>query len=226
MKRVLIFCVVVGLFAGQATAAMYYTLTPSYAMTLDDVWYSDALPSTGANFMTTTSPTTSQTTYGPPMQGDVGFFGSLDDTDDDDYATVKMGDPGADLSLNLWAYTDYALYVANDNQDIWGVALYLIADGTEYAMTTFTDVGPYTAKTLVLNFATASIPSGPGNDDLENVTDIGFYIRGHLIAGESGGDGYPSDSDTYHISVVPVPGAVILGILGLGVVGIKLRKYA
>jgi hypothetical protein len=30
----------------------------------------------------------------------------------------------------------------------------------------------------------------------------------------------------YGIAVVPVPGAVMLGILGLGVVGVKLRKFA
>ena len=35
------------------------------------------------------------------------------------------------------------------------------------------------------------------------------------------------DPDTYaEITVVPVPGAILLGILGLGVVGIKLRKFA
>ncbi len=42
------------------------------------------------------------------------------------------------------------------------------------------------------------------------------------------GDGfdYTTNSGSVDASVVPVPAAVILGILGLGVVGIKLRKYA
>ena len=40
--------------------------------------------------------------------------------------------------------------------------------------------------------------------------------------------GTPGDKDQYqdYLVRVPVPAAVILGILGLGVVGIKLRKYA
>lgn len=41
------------------------------------------------------------------------------------------------------------------------------------------------------------------------------------------GDGdYTTNSGSVGASVVPVPAAVILGILGLGVVGLKLRKYA
>jgi hypothetical protein len=37
---------------------------------------------------------------------------------------------------------------------------------------------------------------------------------------------YPSHGEWSHVTVTPVPAAVILGILGLGVAGIKLRKYA
>jgi len=125
MKRVLIFCVVVGLLAGQASAAMY-TLASDYAMTLKDVWYSDL---GSANIG---SPTTSESTYGSSMQGAVGFFGSLDDTSGDFYAEVKMGDPDADLDLDLSGYTDYGLFVANDNQDLWDVQLHMTAGGTEY----------------------------------------------------------------------------------------------
>ena len=45
-----------------------------------------------------------------------------------------------------------------------------------------------------------------------------------------GGDGYPGTSAPYAFELdnlaVPVPGAVLLGILGLSVAGVKLRKYA
>jgi len=37
---------------------------------------------------------------------------------------------------------------------------------------------------------------------------------------------YPSWGEWTEITVTPVPGAVLLGILGLSVVGLKLRKYA
>ena len=48
------------------------------------------------------------------------------------------------------------------------------------------------------------------------VTEFGFKLEYQGIHG----------SDNFRISVVPVPAAVILGILGLGIAGIKLRKYA
>jgi hypothetical protein len=66
-----------------------------------------------------------------------------------------------------------------------------------------------------LTWVFSSIP------DTDDIDDIGFYIKDDFLGGD-----YPSDPDAYHISVVPVPGAVLLGILGLGVAGIKLRKYA
>jgi hypothetical protein len=40
------------------------------------------------------------------------------------------------------------------------------------------------------------------------------------------GGGYSTDSGSVDASVVPVPGAVLLGILGLGAVGVKVRKLA
>mgnify|MGYP001608476392 FL=1 len=204
---------VLGLFAGPASAAMY-TLTEAYALTLDDVAYSDT---GGLNFMPSSSPTTDNTIYngGGPMQEEVGFFGSLDDIGGDGYAWVKLGDPGADLDLDLSAYTDYLLYVANDDQDKWDVRLHLTAGGTEYT-SAWTELAPVSDYSLTLDLT--------GLSGLTDVDDIGFYIRGHLIG--PGTAGYPSDPDAYHISVVPVPAAVILGVLGLGVAGWKLRKYA
>lgn len=51
--------------------------------------------------------------------------------------------------------------------------------------------------------------------DFSTLQDIGFII-------ETGS----STGDTFHTSVVPVPGAVLLGMLGLGAVGIKLRRFS
>lgn len=54
--------------------------------------------------------------------------------------------------------------------------------------------------------------------------------RGSLIQLSTTGSwfsaaGYTTDSGSVDASVVPVPAAVLLGILGLGVAGLKLRKY-
>lgn len=51
---------------------------------------------------------------------------------------------------------------------------------------------------------------------------IGLFVQN--LGGDMNGDGVPGDySDTF---ITPVPASVILGMLGLGVVGLKLRKFA
>lgn len=170
-------------------------------------------------------PTTDEDTYGTDMQGAVGYYGSLDDTNGNDLAWVKLGDPGADLSLNLSGYSDYGLFVGNDNQNTWGARLHLTAGGTEY-VSSWESFATKTSKNLLLDFADALYPDGSSAGDitasLGSVSDIGLYIRGNL----TGVTPFPSDPDVYHMSVVPAPAAVILGLLGLGTAGIKLRKYA
>lgn len=53
------------------------------------------------------------------------------------------------------------------------------------------------------------------------------YSESYLIAQIwSGTEGASFSFEDVKASVVPIPGAVILGILGLGAAGIKLRKYA
>lgn len=214
MKRFVLVIMVLGLIAGPASAAMY-TLTQAYALTLDDVAYSDA---GGFSFMPSDSPTTNNITYngGGPMQEEVGFFGGLDDTNSDGYAWVKMGDPGADLNLDLSSYSQYWLPVANDDQDRWDVRLYLTTAGGGESVSDWVELNPVSDYDFVWDIG--------GIGDLANVVDIGFYIRGHLVG--PGVTGYPSDPDAYHVSVVPVPAGVILGVLGLGVVGWKLRRFA
>jgi hypothetical protein len=59
---------------------------------------------------------------------------------------------------------------------------------------------------------------GPGDYYLNLVLDT-------LTAADHNGF-YPSHGEWSHVTVTPAPAAVILGILGLGVAGLKLRKYA
>ncbi|MHC4726054.1 MAG: hypothetical protein ACYS17_02410 [Planctomycetota bacterium] len=62
-------------------------------------------------------------------------------------------------------------------------------------------------------------PNPGGNTSLR----IGIHVQN--LGGDEDGDGVPGDySDSYILT--PIPASVILGILGMGVVGIKLRKYA
>ena len=62
-----------------------------------------------------------------------------------------------------------------------------------------------------------------GVANLDHVTNIGFNVGSNM--GVTGAN-WPSNPDIFHVSIVPVPAAFILGLLGLGAAGIKMRKYA
>jgi len=55
---------------------------------------------------------------------------------------------------------------------------------------------------------------------------VGAPTSGSLSFDGVGGDNVGMLLDNVSLTVVPVPGAVLLGVLGLGAVGLKLRKYA
>lgn len=64
---------------------------------------------------------------------------------------------------------------------------------------------------------------GVGIDDVIFALNNPYSDTGLLIGLHVQGIGSGSDSDWF---VTPVPGAVILGLLGLGIAGIKLRRFA
>jgi len=106
-------------------------------------------------------------------------------------------------------------YFQNDNDDIWEVQLFYVhTTSGEYASAWTSLAGDGGSAYLSTG--------GPGTGlDLDDISDIGFRIRGDMLNGD-----YPSSGDAFHISLVPVPGAVLLGLLGLGAAGWKLRKFA
>jgi len=220
MKRILLLGLVVGLFAGQASAALW------------------ELDKTTALGFTTSSVTTgflasplsvydgpSTKIFGPgpalygPMVGQVGFYGGLSGDIVGGTATMEISFTGA-LALVGNDYDGIAGSVANDNQSKWSLQLFYVDP---------TDGGERASAWVELNGlgGTASLTApatGVGVLDLPNITNMGLRIQGNNMGGTQ--PAYPSYSDDFHASVVPVPGAILLGFLGLGAAGLKLRRYA
>jgi hypothetical protein len=231
MKRILLVVLVVCLLAGQASADMY-VMDAATAINLRNVtWYDGATSNSldwvgyndGTAFPTTqagipVSPYSGN--YGEGMYYQVAFRGGLDSSVLGTYASVDIGAAAntngvLDALKLLGSFDSYGLNIANDNDDSWEYKLYADFSGTRYDSPSWTSLGTDSQTFLTLSFAHV-VPGGGtvSSEDFQYLTDIGFVIRA------------TQDQDTFHTSVVPVPGAVLLGILGLGVVGIKLRKYA
>ena len=152
--------------------------------------------------------------YGPSMQGKVGFVGQIfeDPGDADNVGDMHIGVTGTNAGIS-GSYTGYTAYVANDNDDLWDVAVY-VNIGAGYVYSDWATLGPQTATNLTVDFAETDFATG--------LNEIGFAVRGTF----DGANDSPSNPDYFHVSLVPTPAAVIMGILGLSVAGVKLRKFA
>ena len=133
-----------------------------------------------------------------PWLGEVGFAGYITGHGN----SMRIGANGAAI-----ADTDgLRIFLGNDNQSIWQVRSF--ANGV--ALNDWVALKPGQGVWLETAFANTTL------------TSFGFDVR---LDTDQGPDS-PSGSDAFHISAVPVPGAILLGMLGLSVVGIKLRKFA
>ncbi len=201
MKRILLSVVVVCLLAGQASAGLY---TLDYSTALDFL----QITATGSSGLLNgvfngtgweyQNPYLPAVAYPAGMLGDVGFVGSLSGNS----SWMRIGATG---TFGSGTTDSFGAWLGNDDNSAWDVRL-------------VTSAGESGWQTLVpgefrwLEFDLTS--SG-------YLTMIGFDVR--LNTGLTPA---PSVSDAFSISaVVPLPAAVLLGMLGLGVAGMKLRKF-
>lgn len=238
--RLLIVALTVCMIVTQATADPF-TLNYDAALllTMQDAYHGSSPYTVGLD---SGSPYTDPAAYNPPppgfMQGQVGFIGQLDpDYTGDVFGWMQIGggtstgdviDKALGLgysSNDLSGYDSFELFVANDNDDFWGAMLYVeTASGTYYSSgdtsitsySEFTELSKHTSQMLTMDISSIT--------DRTSVLDLGFVVGGSHI--QAINDDYPSYPDYFHISVVPTPAAVLLGILGLGVAGWKLRRFA
>jgi hypothetical protein len=211
-RALLLITMLVGVLAGQASANMF-TLDKTTATEFREVGVSDfgllllVVDRNGTPYYIGPS---GPSAYGsPPMQGQVGFAGVLGDLNGDHLASMAIG--GA---INSPAtYDGFSAYIANDSKYEWQYQLYVSdAQNNVHTPGTWTSIGPGDHLPLTFNFGSTIA-----------VNEVGFYIQGDDFGL---GPGHPGNPDGFRTSVVvPVPGAVLLGFLGLGVAGLKLRRF-
>jgi hypothetical protein len=219
MKRILLVSLFVGLLAGQASAG-FYTMDATTAAGLRFVSGSDGISASDALKYVGNKPGTAlgdkvfgtNNFYGStnPMAYEVGFVGTLTDQTGDGIVSVLIGAKSQAVLPNTGSYDGFYLPISNDNDDPWEYKLYVDTTGTDYESPSWTPLASGTQTTLTLLFGSTV--------NFNTLVDIGFEVQ--LNRGGIG------DSDSYHTSVVPVPGAVLLGLLGIGVAGWRLRKFA
>jgi hypothetical protein len=133
--------------------------------------------------------------------------------------TIKLTD--TDFDLTPWQSGEqYLLTSGIGGTTVGTVTLTQILDRDNNPFGTGCDIislssGPLVGSGPTGVFSDIQVSSAFSLDDLFSLTEIAVIT--HTAAGDTTFDAK---------SVVPVPGAVLLGVLGLGVAGIKLRKYA
>jgi len=203
MKRAWLTIWIVGLVAGQAAGSMYVL---DAATALKFTHYSVSSGDAGQVLLVTTN----LAAYNPPapyvMEGAVGYVGYLwpNSLQGHTYAVITISADGTGGVSGT--YTDgYGALLANDDDEVWDVRLFVTTTDDN---TVYSDGGSFT--TLASHSALTWF-AVPGPLDFSQVKDFGFEIGTERF-------------DGFHISAVPVPGAALLGALGLLTAGARLRR--
>jgi len=119
--------------------------------------------------------------------------------------TGNPSEPAVTISgLDAGALYDIYLYAGHYTQTFTIDGLSKLVTATGYDQ----DQPSWTAGVHYVSFLGVSAADGTIDIDIYNTAETDTVISG------------------MQVQVVPVPGAVLLGILGLGAVGVKLRKHA
>ncbi|MDT8302815.1 MAG: hypothetical protein RQ760_15135 [Sedimentisphaerales bacterium] len=219
MKRFLLFTLVLCLFAMQANAAMYLTLDGGLGNTVSladgdgdgIIAYNGSL---GGSTVWTVNVTTG---ISKPMLG-----GANEAKIDLNSVNVTSGGAGS-LTIML-TDTDF------DLTSLPGGQMTSSFGGTTNGTISFNQILDPDNNEFGTGASVVSLPSGPYGPGAFSGTEVAavpvnkLFSLTEIAMITHTGDGQITSFDI-ESSVVPVPAAVILGMLGLGVAGIKLRKH-
>lgn len=141
-------------------------------------------------------------------------------------------------SGDLSAYDEFRMTIRNTDDNGWFMANIFVNSGwTDSAWgmddqrveNGWTWLAPGEQATLSIDLTAMGTTTGSnatyvGLDSREWITGIGLQIGSN--AGNPDTSDYVMDSRPFGVAVVPVPGAFLLGMLGLSLAGVKLRKHA
>ena len=160
--------------------------------------------------------------YGDNMEYSVGFAGTM-------YSGEQGPSGEADLTIGLYnasglgisgVYDAFLLPLSNDNDDTWSYQAFVTYNLGEGEVTV--DSGSFVD--LISDTQTNLLVSTLGLD-YSKVVGIGYTIKWLNINNPDYYGGYRT-GDAFHTSVIPVPGALLLGLIGVASIRLKLRRFA